>query len=303
MAATNQPTCPMLVNAQPRGSNQATSKSKSNNLPENLEEALRSKEFLQKSDEEKFGKIGAILNSIQTHRKTTDRNISDISHNYSKYCLIMKGSAIPPHNKDEDAVDIWRNCCSRKYGIVITEAEKQQFRTCHRTENGNLVACFITTIKNSVFDRCTYRGARDGQPSNWNGQLAPPPPLGQQGGPTMDLTIERMASQVDQEIKSIGLFLKKQDKNLPRELKRVEQVKVSPGGFVIFRDGKGSSKRMYHAWDAMALMREDEKNQFGNTKKGPHVGKRDRGKKRALEDAVGSANGAAKMQHISNDKP
>ena len=224
---------------------------------EDHEAKMRSVEFLEASEEQKFGLIGQVLNGLQEHQKKTDKLLSDVSHQYSKYCLVMSGKALPQETANEDTVGIWRDGMLLKYGIAIKEEERSQFRSCHRVDGGALVAAFTTTIKGSVFDRCAFRGTRDGKTANWKGELAPPP-----GGVSMNLSVDRTASVVDRPIKSISLFLKRQDKDKPKLEKRVEQVKITPGGFVAFRNGRGEMKRIYHESEARRLMTEEEKKIF-----------------------------------------
>lgn len=213
---------------------------------------MQSPDFLAWDEAKKFGYIGQALDSMNAHQRRTDRNLSDISRCYSKYCLTMSGDDLPSHTKGEDPVKIWCHHMKDKYNISIGENELGQFRACHRNKAGGLVAAFTSTTRGSVFDKCAYRGAKDDLGVNWNGQLAP-------GGTSKKIFVDRMTSGPDRAIKSIGLFIKKQDKARAKENKRVEQVKVTPGGFVAFRDGRGRYHRVYHAEDAKALLSEEEK--------------------------------------------
>ena len=44
------------------------------------ESVMRSADFLAKSDEEKYGYIGKVLDKIQGHQMKTDKLLSDVSH-------------------------------------------------------------------------------------------------------------------------------------------------------------------------------------------------------------------------------
>lgn len=223
-----------------------------------VEKAMRSADFLAMTEEEKYGAIGAAIDRIQAHQVRTDKAVSDVSHQYSKYCLTMSGANLPKFVKGEKPVELWCEGMRLKYGIVIGPEERLQFRSCHRSANGGLIAAFTTTVRGSVFDKCCYRGPKDGLSSNWNGERADP----RTGGPAMKLEVDRAPSTTDRSIKSLGLFLKKKDKDKPLVQRRVVQVKITPGGFVSYRTGRGVNRRIQHANEALAMMTDEEKDEY-----------------------------------------
>ena len=99
---------------------------------------MKSPEILSLPEEEKFGQIGQVLNSLQTHNNRTDRMLSDLSHQYSKYCLVMSGEALPKMEPREDCVGMWIAGMKAKYNINIEGDEKTQFKACHRMGDRNL---------------------------------------------------------------------------------------------------------------------------------------------------------------------
>ena len=127
---------------------------------------VQSKEFKEAKDDAKFLHLAGTLNDLQARQEKSERQISDVSHQYSKFCLTMRGSGMPEVGKNEDTVGMWIVGMKEKYGISITEEERAQFRACHRQPDGGLVACFTSTVRGSVFDRCSFRGSVDGRPSN-----------------------------------------------------------------------------------------------------------------------------------------
>ena len=87
----------------------------------------------------------------------------------------------------------------------------------------------------------------------------------------MELSVDRVTSSVDRIIKTAGLFLKRKDKTKPKKDKRVEQVKITMGGFVCFRSGTGGDKKIAHINEALAMMTEEERKEFhshGKAQKG-----------------------------------
>ena len=116
-----------------------------------FEAKMRSPSFLNQSEADKFGQVGQALNRMQAHNFRMDKMVSDLSHQYSKYCLKMTGEDLPKSSK-EDCVAIWMEGMMRKFAIVIREDERLQFRACHRVVDGSIVAAFTTSIKGSVFD-------------------------------------------------------------------------------------------------------------------------------------------------------
>ena len=180
-------------------------------LNADLEARMTSHEFLSMSEADKFGEVGRVLNSLRKHNNKTDRLISDLSHQYSKYCLRMSGPDLR-YKENEDSVNIWIEAMAKKYGIVIKEEERAQFRACHKMADGYIVAAFTTSIPGSVFDRCVFRGDRgDGKGTNWNGELGQPPYN------QLKISVDRLASRADKSIMSAALFLKRKEKDCPPE--------------------------------------------------------------------------------------
>ena len=225
---------------------------------------MRSPGFLNQSDADKFGQIGQALNSMQMHNFRMDRLVSDLSHQYSKYCLRMSGDDLPKSDKGEDCIAIWIEGMRQKFAIQISEDERMQFRACHRVSDGSIMAAFTTSIAGSVFDRCAYRGDRkDGKGSNWNGER------NQGEGRNLKVSVDRVASKADSSIQSAGLHLKRKDKDRPQLERRVVQVKISRSGAVIFRNGKGDHQMMYHVQEALEIMTEEERKEFAGSITGP----------------------------------
>lgn len=224
---------------------------------------MRSEEFLEAPEKEKFAAIGDALDDGLKWRKKTEkrmarfeRSIGDVARQESKYCLVLRGKDVPrrPKGKQADPIAYWDETMRMKFGITLDKEEKLQFVGCHWSDKGDsMIARFNTTTLGSYFDRCCYR------PGNWNGENSI-----DDAAPRLDIRAERVCSKHDSKIHALAGRIRYWDKKKEGKKCRVKRFGVTKGGFVSITDGTGATRRLPHIDDAEALLTEQEKLEWKN---------------------------------------